>query len=157
MSNSVANRLFSGKHQQIKSQVAEFWRNPEALEDVEAYLNQTKDHKYGSHEKWIKEKTVFTEYTDSPALLAKGENVLLIGNQNSFDVAQYKEDPAKAGMSMIHILGIPKKGMFNGVSLNRDTVSVIDETIDLFKDKWETHSFRQKVLDVWNSRPRSIP
>ncbi|KAF3054913.1 hypothetical protein GL218_07303 [Daldinia childiae] len=147
MSNSVVNRIFSGKQERIENQVADFLRKPGALKDAEAYLNQTKDHKYGNHEKWIKEKTVFTEYAGGPALLAEGENVLIIGNHNSFDVTQYKEDPAKAGMSMIHILGIPKKGIFNGVSLNHDTVSVIDETIDLFKDKWETPDFRQKVLD----------
>ncbi|KAI2780378.1 hypothetical protein F4815DRAFT_470061 [Daldinia loculata] len=147
MSNFVTNRFFSGKSEKIGTQFVDFFRKPGALKDVEAYLNQTKDHCYGNHEKWIKEKTVFTGYTGGPALLAEGENVLIIGNHNSFDVTQYKEDPAKAGMSMIHILGIPKKGIFNGVSLNHNTVSVIDETIDLFKDKWETPDFRQKVLD----------
>ncbi|KAI1656337.1 hypothetical protein F4813DRAFT_364019 [Daldinia decipiens] len=147
MNKSVINRLFSGKKEKIGNQFVDFLRKPGALKDTEAYLNQTKDHKYGNYEKWVKEKTVFTGYADSPALLAESKNVLIIGNHNSFDVTQYGEDPGKAGMSMIHILGIPKKNIFNGVSLDHDTVSVIDETIDLFKDKWETPGFRQKVLD----------
>ncbi|KAI0847331.1 hypothetical protein F5Y00DRAFT_263693 [Daldinia vernicosa] len=147
MSNAVTNPLFSGKSERIGTQFVDFLRKPGALKDAEAYLNETKDHKYGNHGRWIKENTVFTGYTGGPNLLAEGENVFLIGNHNSFDVTQYTEDPGKASMSMIHILGITKKNIFNGVSLDHNTVSVIDESIDLFKDKWETPDFRQKVLD----------
>ncbi|KAG4217901.1 hypothetical protein PC116_g33619, partial [Phytophthora cactorum] len=120
MNYSVENRLFHGKLERIKEQYEDFWKKPEAQKDIEAYLNQTKGHQYASHEKWIKCKTVFTDFNHAPALLAAGDNVLLIGNHNSFDVTQYKEDPCKAGMSMIHILGIPKKPLFNGVSLNHE-------------------------------------
>ncbi|OTB12098.1 hypothetical protein K445DRAFT_15053 [Daldinia sp. EC12] len=147
MNYSVENRLFRGKLERIEEQYKDFWSKPEAQKDIEAYLNQTKDHQYASHEKWIKSKTVFTDLNHSPAILAVGDNVRLIGNHNSFDVTQYEEDPGKAGMSMIHILGIPKKPLFNGVSLNHENVSVINQVIDLFKDSWENPGFRQRVLD----------
>ncbi|KAI1472232.1 uncharacterized protein F4812DRAFT_407921 [Daldinia caldariorum] len=147
MSNSVSNRYFAGKLERIQEQYEEFQSKPEAQKDVEAYLNQTEDHQYAEYEKWIKQKTVFTDYNHAPAVLVEGENVLLIGNHNSFNTVQYPEDPAKAGMSMVHILGIPKKPLFNGVSLNHETVSVIDEVVSLFKECWEFPDFRDRVSD----------
>ena len=50
-------------------------------------------------------------------------------------------------MSFIHLLVPSKARLYNGVSLNRDNVRVIDEAIRLFKKSWRSPEFRQAVLD----------
>ena len=50
-------------------------------------------------------------------------------------------------MSFIHLLAVSKACLYNGVSLNRDNVKVIDEAIRLFKKSWRKPKFRQAVLD----------
>lgn len=50
-------------------------------------------------------------------------------------------------MSFIHLLGVPKARLYNGVSLNRDSVKILDHMIEFFKASWQRNpEFRQKVL-----------
>ncbi|KAI1411036.1 hypothetical protein F5Y13DRAFT_191622 [Hypoxylon sp. FL1857] len=140
----VVNRLFSGKTDLIKRQCEYFWSHETALADVNAYQNGTPNYDYAEHTKWIKAKTCFTNWEDHS--FAKSENALIIGNRSSFDVVQYPDNPERAGMSMIHLLAIPKARLFNGVSLNADNVSIIDEMISLFKSSWADPIFRRTVL-----------
>ncbi|KAI1806288.1 hypothetical protein F4811DRAFT_511424 [Daldinia bambusicola] len=148
MSNSVTNRYFAGKLERIQEQYEDFHSKPEAQKDAEAYLIQTEGHKYAEeYEKWIKPNTVFTDYNHAPTIFAESDDVLLIGNHSSFDTVQYEENPAKAGMSMVHILGISKEPLFNGVSLSPQNVSIIDDVIDLFEEEWDTPGFRVAVLN----------
>ncbi|KAI0009165.1 hypothetical protein F4779DRAFT_583412 [Xylariaceae sp. FL0662B] len=51
-------------------------------------------------------------------------------------------------MSMVHILAIPRAGIFNGVSLNPgpESVDIIDEMIRLFRRSWSRGEFREVVL-----------
>ncbi|KAI8962663.1 hypothetical protein F5Y11DRAFT_365714 [Daldinia sp. FL1419] len=147
MSIPVTNRPFSGKEQRIRAQIENFNSIESAQVDATAYLDQTPDHEYSQHDNWIKAKTPFTDHGKLTDLTeGQGENVVLIGNRNSFATIQYGDNPKAAGMSMIHLLAIPKAGLFNGVSLTRDNVSIIDESIALFKKSWESERFRHRVL-----------
>ncbi|OTA88272.1 hypothetical protein M434DRAFT_34932 [Hypoxylon sp. CO27-5] len=144
MATNTVNSPFAGKVEQIKEQCERFWSHEEAPVDVKAYLSNTPDHQYAKHDGWIKAKTPFTNWTGLS--FAESENAFLIGNRSSFDVAQYPDEEGRAGMSMIHILGIPKAGLFNGVSLDKTTVGIIDEMIDLFKSSWAHPTFRKEIL-----------
>lgn len=144
------NRPFAGKTDQIRIQHGEFWSYETAAADVEAYQNKSKTHTYPDRAKWIKTSTPFTEWKGN--ILAESENALLVGNHASFDTVQYPGAPQKAGMSMVHILGIPKAGIYNAVSLNGENVSIIDEMIDLFKRYWPLPAFREAVLDHQEAR-----
>lgn len=78
--------------------------------------------------------------------LAEDANVQLISNSASFDVLQYQDKSSRAGMSMIHILAIPKAPIYNGVSLTRKNACIIDEMIRLFQRSWSRPEVRQDVL-----------
>ncbi|XXG95402.1 hypothetical protein Hte_001664 [Hypoxylon texense] len=148
--SQVENRPFAGKIDQIRSQYREFWDHETAAADVEAYQNKSETHVYPGHPKWIKAKTPFTEWDG--IILGESDNALLVGNHASFDTAQYPGAPEKAGMSMVHILGIPKAGIYNAVSLNGENVSIIDEMIALFKRCWPDPTFRYAVLGHQEAR-----
>ncbi|KAI2633241.1 hypothetical protein GGS26DRAFT_590839 [Hypomontagnella submonticulosa] len=147
MTSSVVNRPFAGKSAKIREQYERFWNQPTAQPDVNAYLHKTSGYVYPDIPKWLKTSTPFTEW--SGPVLSESKNALIIANHSSFSTAQYKGNEGRTGMSMIHILGIPKDGIFNGVALNRSNVYIIDEMIKLFKDSW-THKpmFRQQVIDA---------
>ncbi|KAI1770358.1 hypothetical protein F4818DRAFT_268239 [Hypoxylon cercidicola] len=138
------NRPFAGKIDQIRSQYTDFWSHETALADVEAYHNKSKTHVYPDHAKWLKTTTPFTEWKGN--VFAESQNARLVGNHASFDTVQYPGAPKKAGMSMVHILGIPKAGIYNAVALNGENVSIIDEMIELFKRSWPQPDFREAVL-----------
>ncbi|KAI1088144.1 hypothetical protein F5B19DRAFT_472650 [Rostrohypoxylon terebratum] len=144
MENRVVNRSFSGKYEKIVEQYEAFHNKAEAKVDVAAYLNRTEGHQFLDEPKWIKAKTPFTEWSGN--VLASSKNALIIGNQSSFDTVQYPLAHGRAGMSMIHLLGIPKENLFNGVSLDRSNVEIIDEMIHCFQKNWELPEFRSKVL-----------
>ncbi|KAI2468184.1 hypothetical protein F4781DRAFT_432604 [Annulohypoxylon bovei var. microspora] len=144
METTTVNRYFAGKSEKIAEQYELFHTQAAAKVDVAAYLNRTPNHVYSEAPKWIKAKTPFTQWTGD--VLASSKNAHLIGNHSSFDVAQYRDSPGRAGMSMIHILGIPKENIFNGVSLDRSNVYLIDEMIACFRSSWTSPDFRRKVL-----------
>ncbi|KAI1387999.1 uncharacterized protein F4822DRAFT_444472 [Hypoxylon trugodes] len=147
----LQNRIFAGKLDQIERQYTNFWNVPCAAADIEAYEKRITGHQYGGLDKWIKATTPFTDWQLNPVnegkALAYNRHCLLIGNHSSFDVVQYPENPAQAGMSMIHILGIPRENLFNGVSLGFDNVCIIWRLICLFKVEWRRPQFRQAVLE----------
>ncbi|KAI1399555.1 hypothetical protein F4819DRAFT_412417 [Hypoxylon fuscum] len=150
------NRPFAGKTDQIERQYEEFWRQATARADVEAYLKKTEGYEYPSNlPKWIKTSTPFTNWAGTS--FAESKNALLVGNHSSFDIEQYPDAPEKAGMSMIHILGIPKAGIFNGVSLDSSNVFVVDEMIDLFKRSWTQSDFREAILNHQRARIEGQP
>ena len=152
---------FTGKRNQIKEQYDDFWQQGPAKADVEAYLNDTPNHEYGeakayanntsNHEivplkKWVQKGTPFTTLPKTN-ILAENEHCSIIGNRASFDIAQHPDNPSGAGMSFIHLLAPSKARLYNGVSLNKDTVDVIDEAINLFKEQWRRPKFRRDVVE----------
>ncbi|KAI6091471.1 hypothetical protein F4821DRAFT_186139 [Hypoxylon rubiginosum] len=143
-SSQPENRPFAGKIEQIKQQHADFWSYETAAADVKAYHDKNTTHIYPNRPKWIKAATPFTEWKGN--VFAESENALLVGNHASFDIGQYPGAPQKAGMSSVHILGIPKAGIYNGVTLDSSNVSIIDEMIGLFKQNWPKPEFQEAVL-----------
>ncbi|KAH8649165.1 hypothetical protein BX600DRAFT_474645 [Xylariales sp. PMI_506] len=79
-------------------------------------------------------------------VLHSNEQVELISNWASFDVLQYPDKPARAGMSMVHLLAIPKSLIVNGVYLTAKTAHIIDDMIHLFEEAWERPDMRDQVL-----------
>ncbi|KAI1134114.1 hypothetical protein F5Y05DRAFT_422906 [Hypoxylon sp. FL0543] len=139
------SRPFAGKTQQIEDQYNQFWSHAAAAADVEAYLRGTPDHQYAApHPKWLRASTPFTRWEGRE--LAESAHALLIGNRASFDAAQYPGRPEQAGMSMVHILAIPKAGLFNGVSLTPRTAGLLDEMMSFFRSCWARPRFRHEVL-----------
>ncbi|KAK6820621.1 hypothetical protein PG987_015021 [Apiospora arundinis] len=139
---------FKGRQDRIKVQFADFWGNSKAQQDVNAYLRNDSNHPFPKPEDmpgWVKGQNVFTNY-DKPTL-AEDQDVMIIGNHASFDIAQYPKKTSPAGMSMIHLLGLTKKSIYNGVSLNESNVDVIDKIIELFSSEWAELGFRKKVLN----------
>ncbi|KAI1453442.1 hypothetical protein F4805DRAFT_470099 [Annulohypoxylon moriforme] len=144
MENNVVNRSFAGKSEEIAEQYERFHTRDVAKVDVAAYYNRTEGHVFLDEPKWIKAKTPFTGWEAKS--FASSENALLIGNHSSFDKGQYPGNEGRAGMSMIHILGIPKANLFNGVSLDHSNVNIIDEMIACFQSNWESPEFRGAIL-----------
>ncbi|KAI2609700.1 uncharacterized protein GGS25DRAFT_520503 [Hypoxylon fragiforme] len=145
----INKRPFAGKTPAIREQYERFQSQTSARADVEAYRLQTPGHEYPNLPKWVQAQTPFTSFQDRHGpedILGESAHALLIGNHASFDVAQYKRAPERAGMSMVHVLAIPKASLFNAVSLTRDTVSIIDEMIALFRRAWADRGVRDKVL-----------
>ncbi|KAI1766978.1 hypothetical protein GGR53DRAFT_175020 [Hypoxylon sp. FL1150] len=149
-SSQLENRPFAGKVDQIREQYTNFWSFETAAADVKAYQDKSRTHVYPGHPKWVKTATPFTAWKGN--VLAESENALLVGNHASFDAGQYPGAPQKAGMSMVHILGIPKAGIYNGVSLDGSNVSIIDEMIDLFTRNWPKPEFQEAVLQHQEAR-----
>jgi len=134
---------FTPKGNEIIRQFSQFWTHESAMRDDQAYFDGEKNHHYAPLNKWVKADTPFTN--PSNPKLAENDEVFIIGNRASFDVAQY-DKPSAAGMSMIHLLALPRKRIYNGVSLNKENVYLIDNMIDLFKSNWKKAEFRNKVL-----------
>ncbi|KAK9797926.1 putative HIT-like protein [Seiridium cardinale] len=144
----TGERLFTGKLDMIEKRWDAFWALPYSKDDVLAYLRNERDHRWAidlrENPKWIQPNNIFRNYKGP--ILAEGRDAFLLGNARSYHVGQELEKPERAGMSMIHILAIPKLGFFNGVSLNAENVSIIDDMIALFKLNWEKEEFRKSVL-----------
>ncbi|ETS78956.1 hypothetical protein PFICI_08809 [Pestalotiopsis fici W106-1] len=145
---------FTNKVEKIRDQYNLFWSYPEAQADVDAYLRGDQYHEYRDAQKWIKKSNCFQpdELLDSdPVVFAQNDKALIIGNLHSFDTQQHPKDPKKAGMSFIHLLGIPRAQIFNGVSLTPDNCNIIDDIISLFESRWgvecANHSFRTQVVE----------
>lgn len=143
---------FRNKKSKIHEQHAKFWSDSHAVADVRAYLNDMTDHTYkqfGENEnkarkKWVDPANIFRNPRDKQ--FASNDNAIIIGNSRSFAMAQYPGNPGQPGMSMIHLLGISRAPIFNGVSLNHSNVEIIDEIIKLFKTHWSKNCFRQAVI-----------
>ncbi|KAK8869166.1 histidine phosphatase superfamily [Apiospora arundinis] len=106
-------------------------RDIQAKGDVKAYLEGDEDHDYAEIDKWAQARTPFTDPPNEK--LAKGDTACIIANKASFDVAQYLHKPSAAGMSMIHLLALPRDSIYNGVSLTKDNVRLIEDMITLFQ------------------------
>ncbi|KAK8120314.1 hypothetical protein PG999_004434 [Apiospora kogelbergensis] len=134
---------FTNEQDVIAQQISQFWAHSQATGDVKAYLEGDEGHDYAKIDKWVQARTPFTDPPNEK--LAENDEVFIIGNRASFDVAQY-DKASSAGMSMIHLLALPRKRVYNGVSLNKENVYLIDNIIDLFKSSWKKAEFRNKVL-----------
>jgi len=140
---------FTGKEDRIARQYEEFWHQSSAVVDVDAYLVGDLEHKYTKLPKWVQTKTPFTgisRETFRGSVLADSPTVVIIGCMNSFDVAQYKGEPGKATMSMVHVLAIPKAGFYNGVSLTKGNVGIIEDMVMFFRRCWRDSNFQEAVL-----------
>lgn len=115
-------RTFSGKSEQIEKQIRQF------QQEVAPPKSPTKQ--------WEKD------------VIAEDKLVQIISNWASFDVLQYQDKPASAGMSMIHLLAIPRDPIVNGVYLTNENVDIIDDMINLFEEAWKDAETRQKILDL---------
>lgn len=136
-------RTLKGKREQIQQQHAEFWQQASAREDVDAYFYGVAEHAYPTRARWIAAETPFTHWKGPR--FAESDRALLIGNRASFDIAQY-DAPAKAGMSAVHLLCIPKARIFNGVSLDPRTLPIIDHMAQLFYTAWARPETRRAIL-----------
>jgi hypothetical protein len=87
-----------------------------------------------------------TKKTWEKNIIVEDANIQIIGNWAFFDILQYQDNPARAGMSMVHLLAVPREAIINGVYLTVDTVHVIDQMIELFKGAWVDPNTRLKVL-----------
>ncbi|KAK8016326.1 hypothetical protein PG993_014515 [Apiospora rasikravindrae] len=137
---------FKGKKPRIEEQFHQFWEHPNAEKDATAYLQNDEAYAYPKIPKWVQGKTIFTNFQDKEKILAEDEEVLISSNHASFDIAQYPGNSSPAGMSMIHLLGLPKKSIYNGVALDKDNVQIIDKIMNLFKSSWSDRRFREQVL-----------
>jgi hypothetical protein len=143
---------FRYKLEKIKCQYDQFWKQPNAKDDVEAYLHKDQKHTYcrPDDKKWIKEtnKFQYESLLKNDIIFAKNDKALIVANIYSFDVHQ---NPEKAGMSFIHLLGIPRAQIFNGVSLTPENCDIIKDIIDLFESNWgkeeANQEFRGRVVD----------
>lgn len=158
----IPNRkfYFTDKKPKIREQFMDFWNCPDAKEDVDAYykgLREGQDpgkHRYNENKNpegnWVKPSTVFTDYIykdgNRKTIFAHNSDVLIVGNQQSFDIAQYPENPSPAGMSFVHLLGLTRERIYNGVSLPKEKIHLLDDVIELFKKSWSDRSFRETVL-----------
>lgn len=144
---------FKNKWSKIEDHYSRFWSQPSAVADVEAYLRQYQHHEYDqAPEKWVKEHSHFQENRLNRAeILTQNDRAVILGNRSSFDTSQYPNEPGRAGMSFIHVLGLSTQQVFNGVSLTRDNCGVIDDIISLFESSWgrgnPNNPFRLKVIE----------
>ncbi|KAK8118330.1 uncharacterized protein PG998_002956 [Apiospora kogelbergensis] len=135
---------FTKKQDEIAQQISQFWAHSQATGDVKAYLQGDEGHDYAKIDKWVQARTPFTDPPNEK--LAEGDTAFIIGNRASFDVAQYLDKPSAAGMSMIHLLALPRDAIYNAVSLNQDNVCLIDDMVALFRSSWNEKEFRSRVL-----------
>lgn len=89
---------------------------------------------------------IFFPKTWEKDIIVEDATAQIISNWAAFDVLQYLDRPASAGMSMVHLLAIPRVPILNGVCLTADTVHVIDDMIRLFQDAWARPEVRRIVL-----------
>ncbi|KAI0129892.1 hypothetical protein BJ170DRAFT_681377 [Xylariales sp. AK1849] len=105
-------------------------------------------HQFHQFRQEVKEGLVETDQkTWEKSILNEDDDVELISNYASFDVLQYQDKPARAGMSMVHLLAIPRKNIYNGVYLNGETVGIIDDMIRLFSTTWADPEKREEILE----------
>ena len=136
---------FRGKSKEIEHQYAKFWQHPSAKKDVVAFRDRTPNYRFPRRDKWLKEHTVFSN-PPADSILTESTDCWIVGNHASFDVAQYVDKPGTASMSFIHLLGVPKARLYNGVSLNPDDVFILGRIYQLFEESWRDNQFRQRVL-----------
>ncbi|KAI1493415.1 hypothetical protein F5X96DRAFT_666779 [Biscogniauxia mediterranea] len=148
---------FTGKQDLIRAQHAAFWSHPSARADVRAYRRASPTHVYRAPSpaptsRWLAASTPFTRWGGD--VLAASPSAQLICNRASFDAGQYAAGPGAgaAGMSMVHLLVIPRAGLYNGVSLRSgdgdiNDVAIIDEMVALFRAAWGRLEVRRAVVE----------
>ncbi|KAI0163300.1 hypothetical protein BJ166DRAFT_592110 [Pestalotiopsis sp. NC0098] len=155
MTSTYQDGDFKGKEAKIRHDYSRFWLQPSAVADVEAYLSKNQQHQYSPTyerpEKWIRGNSHFRENNlNRGEILAENEYAVILGNRSSFDASQYPGAPGQASMSFIHVLGLSKQQIFNGVSLTQHTCGIIDDIIQLFESQWgysdHGNEFRDKVI-----------
>lgn len=80
------------------------------------------------------------------ASLIEDEKAKIVGNYASFDVIQYRDHPQRAGMSMIHLLAVPKERIVNALDLTPENVDIIDHMIYLFKKLWSKPGSQDAII-----------
>ncbi|KAI5861333.1 hypothetical protein GGS23DRAFT_611890 [Durotheca rogersii] len=162
----AASRPFAGKLDEIRAQHTAFWAQPAAAGDARAFLRGDAAHAYATRSAvappgaaagaagphalpgWVRAWTPFTGFAGP--VLAEDEQVVIVGNRSSFDAAQYggaAGGGGRAGMSALHLLGLPKANLYNGVSLTPRTARVVDAVAALFRARWrDSAAFREAVF-----------
>jgi hypothetical protein len=80
-------------------------------------------------------------------ILIEDDKAMIVGNYASFDVIQYRNRPQRAGMSMIHLLAVPKERIINALDLTHENVNIIDHMIRLFQDLWSRPEDRLAIIE----------
>ncbi|KAK8008673.1 hypothetical protein PG991_011224 [Apiospora marii] len=101
---------------------------------------------------WVKSSTAFTGYADDPKnvdnIFVSNKDVLIVGNFASFDIAQYPGNSSPAGMSAVHLLGLTRERIYNGVSLPKEKIHLLNDIKELFAESWtgneEGHELAKK-------------
>ncbi|KAK2605609.1 hypothetical protein N8I77_008435 [Diaporthe amygdali] len=104
--------------------------------------------------------------------LAEDKRFWLIGRRDGFDQVQYinpngKERDGHAGMSMIHIMGIPRNDpkrdgslsrepIYNGVSLHAKNADVLEHMKKTFKYWWEKEPNKRTRKNIIGAQARAI-
>lgn len=104
--------------------------------------------------------------------IAEDRRFWLIGRRDSFDQVQYinpkgKECDGHAGMSMIHIMGIPRNDVringkptqepiYNGVSMHAKNVDILDHMKRKFRFWWEKDPIGQARQNVIWHQARTV-
>jgi hypothetical protein len=104
--------------------------------------------------------------------LAENEHFWLIGRRDPFDQVQYinpkgKERDGHAGMSMIHIMGIPRndpkrdgsfgrEAIYNGVSLHAKNAYVLQHMKKTFKYWWTAEPNKRTRKNIIGAQARAI-
>lgn len=155
MTSAYQDGDFKGKEAKIRHDYSRFWLQPSAVADAEAYLHGNQYHQYSPTderpEKWIRGRSHFQRnHLNKAEILAENDYAVILGNRSSFDASQYPGAPGQASMSFIHVLGLSKQQIFNGVSLTQHNCDIIDKIIQLFESQWgcsdRGNEFRDKVI-----------
>ncbi|KIJ36776.1 hypothetical protein M422DRAFT_260867 [Sphaerobolus stellatus SS14] len=164
MSKSMEDPAFTNFKLLFAKRLETFRNDPDASAELEAYAQRDNTHDYrvlkglvpqnligklmpGGHAIWEKSDTFFTDFTDNhpdQVLSDTHENLLIIGNSASHDIRQYlakweldgKDRTPSAGMSYMHILIIPKRRVYNAVTLEDTTL--IQEMVSSFHEFWRS-------------------
>lgn len=104
--------------------------------------------------------------------LAEDKKFWLIGRRDPFDQVQYinpkgKERDGHAGMSMIHIMGIPRNDpkrdgslsrepIYNGVSLHAKNADVLQHMKKTFKYWWDAEPNKRTRKNIIGAQARAI-
>jgi hypothetical protein len=143
---------FKGNREKIKEKYESFWSLPQAGGDVLAYHEGKSGHQFTPEvtnaDKWLQPNPRFTkENLNRTEILAEDDDATILRLFSSFSRHQYPAGSNRGSMSVVHLLVIPKARYFNGVSLNGQTVDIIDKMIALFKKNWAEKSFRDKIIE----------
>ena len=150
-SELVFSPFFKGKSDQIKDQIDEFWEKEHSKEMVQAHWDGSESDIAFPDEKerrrWTESVFRDPKPLGSSRFLYKDEYCTFLSNLQSFHTAQYRKgEKASAGMSALHLFGLARIPIFNGVDLHGGNCGILDHIKRKFIYLWlHDNEFRTKV------------